>query len=698
MDVKDYFDIEDADRPFVNGTDDTIQYISWYDMFLEAALHTEDDADTIRAELKKGAGYLASRAAASAGIKLSLVYGMGLSRAAEEYGLYGFGFFCLIMAAAQEIDAHYHDVCSMSSIAAADGESLNLAMAEELYRYLAEADEVLDMRRLTGALQYCPLFTFHSPKPGKGSLYRTFEANRQFAAILKGDYTPDRNMSLIATEEHATGRGDVVNAHEKVLDKICSVLSSDAFFGDETCIIQLTGGKGSGKSELILQALPLSTPVIFLSFKRYLAAGREAAGELLSDVLVRCRLLKEVLVVTDVDMDKADELEVFLQICASQLDLIFIETHKIIPIDDKVIPCRHFVFTLSLPRAYERLRLWESELSSMKMDEDVKLDEFSRKYLLNPGVIHNCVIEASGMARAKGSEAISSDDLTEAVLSQTTSKLDELCDRIPLKYTWDDMVLDPRQKEIMETLCSRIRYKSLVDEEWGFEDKVTYGKGVSMILYGSPGTGKTMAAQVMARDIGMALYRVDLSQLVDKYIGETEKNIGRIFDAASDGNVILFFDEADALFSKRTEVQSSNDKHANTEVAYLLQKIEQHDGVTFLATNRFADFDSAFMRRLTYAVRLERPDASMRLKLYEKIIPDRTPKDDDLDLEFFADTFELSGSEIKEVLYSAAFIAASSGEPLGNRHLVRAVKYQQEKTGKLLSNEVFGRYGNISQR
>ena len=203
-----------------------------------------------------------------------------------------------------------------------------------------------------------------------------------------------------------------------------------------------------------------------------------------------------------------------------------------------------------------------------------------------------------------------------------------------------------------------------------------------------------MAAQVMAKEIGMALYRVDLSQLVDKYVGETEKNIGKIFDAASDGNVILFFDEADALFSRRTEVTSSNDKHANTEVAYLLQKIEQHDGVTLLATNRFSDFDSAFVRRITYAVKLDKPDADKRLMLFEKILPDKTPRDKDLDLKFFADSFELSGSEIKEVLYSAAFIAASEGGSLSNRHLSQAIKYQQEKAGKVLQGADFARYLN----
>jgi SpoVK/Ycf46/Vps4 family AAA+-type ATPase len=156
--------------------------------------------------------------------------------------------------------------------------------------------------------------------------------------------------------------------------------------------------------------------------------------------------------------------------------------------------------------------------------------------------------------------------------------------------------------------------------------------------------------------------------------------------------VILFFDEADALFSKRTDVTSSNDKHANTEVAFLLQKIEQHEGVTFLATNRFNDFDVAFIRRINYAVRIERPDAATRLKLYEKILPKKTPKADDINLKYYADNFEISGSEIKEVLYSAAFMAAADNKCLSNKHILQALKLQQEKTGKIVSGAEISRF------
>ncbi|HJA49138.1 MAG TPA: ATP-binding protein [Candidatus Agathobaculum intestinipullorum] len=239
-----------------------------------------------------------------------------------------------------------------------------------------------------------------------------------------------------------------------------------------------------------------------------------------------------------------------------------------------------------------------------------------------------------------------------------------------------------------------MRLRRCVEEDWGFRRKVTYGRGVSVLLHGPPGTGKTMAAQVLANDIGMELYRVDLSQVVDKYIGETEKNLARIFDSAQKSNVILFFDEADALFSKRTEVTSSNDRHANAETAYILQRIETYDGMTILATNLSNNFDPAFMRRITYTVRFEMPDEAMRLRLWQKNLPPAAPRAEGLDLAFFAKTFALSGSAIKQILLNAAYMAAMEEKPISARHLVRAVKYDAIKSGRICEREQFGVYAS----
>lgn len=209
----------------------------------------------------------------------------------------------------------------------------------------------------------------------------------------------------------------------------------------------------------------------------------------------------------------------------------------------------------------------------------------------------------------------------------------------------------------------------MVGEEWGFFEKTSYGRGVSALFYGSPGTGKTMAVQIIAKELGLELYRVDLSKMVSKYIGETEKNISALFDIAKNMNVILFFDEADSLFAKRSEVKDSNDRNANAETAHLLQKMEEYEGMVILATNLVEQIDDAFRRRIKFMVPFRFPDVSTRTKLWHSLIPEKTPLDDSIDLDFFANQFELSESQIKEILWNAAYIAVSDNQPLGNEQI-----------------------------
>jgi AAA+ superfamily predicted ATPase len=520
-----------------------------------------------------------------------------------------------------------------------------------------------------------------------------FEANRELTALLNGALVLPKELSQLVTEEMGSAPDSAIVYEKEIkeLSKYLGSLYTDNEDLDGT-VIQIAADKRSERQQVVLSAIGEGAAAMFLDFSLLSSMKAEDIKELSDELLVRARLLHEALVIVSDGGDESRPLSIFLKKCLRQLDVVFVLTPEKTEIDLTGDRYRTYRMTLKLPLGLQQQKLWEKELSEVKTAKDVDPKDFAGRYRLYPGAIRQCVRAAESARRAGGRKSISASDLTDAVLLNTTSNLDALSDRMPLTFTWDDLVVDEKQRKIMDTLVSRVKNRSLVDEEWGFKEKVPYGRGCSCILYGPPGTGKTMAAQVMAAEIGMALYRVDLSQLVDKYVGETEKNIGKIFDEAADGNVILFFDEADALFSRRTEVATSNDKHANTEVAYLLQKIEQHDGVTFLATNRFNDFDAAFIRRITYAVHLERPDEERRLQLFEKILPDKVPRDKDLDLKHFADSFDLCGSEIKEILYSAAFIAAMEGKHLGNRHISEAIRYQQEKTGKVLQGADFGRY------
>ena len=217
---------------------------------------------------------------------------------------------------------------------------------------------------------------------------------------------------------------------------------------------------------------------------------------------------------------------------------------------------------------------------------------------------------------------------------------------------------------------------------WGFRNKFTYGNGMSVLFYGAPGTGKTMAAQVLANELGMPLYRVDLSQLISKYIGETQKNIGRIFDEAEKCDCILLFDEADAIFTKRSDVSDAQDRYSNAETAYLLQRIEAYAGVSILATNLLQNFDEAFRRRISYMVHFPMPDVNLRKELWESIFPKETPIGLDVDVLTLAQALELSGASIKNAALHGASYAKAEGRDVGMRHILDGIRNEYGKQGK----------------
>lgn len=268
----------------------------------------------------------------------------------------------------------------------------------------------------------------------------------------------------------------------------------------------------------------------------------------------------------------------------------------------------------------------------------------------------------------------------------------ELTSQVRIAYNWEDIQLEESQIRILRMACDRYKLRNRAGENWGLFRKNAYGNGISILLYGPPGTGKTMAAQIIANEVGIPLYRIDLSRVYSKYIGETEKNLSLIFDRAKDANIILFFDEADSLFSKRTEVSNANDRYSNSETAYLLQKMEEYNGISILATNLYQNFDNAFLRRITFAVHFERPDVETREYLWRTILPEEVPVEKNIDFRFLAEEFEVSGSNIKAILYNAAYMAAAQGRSVGMEHIVRSVKCELDKLGQMVNAADFGIY------
>jgi hypothetical protein len=257
-----------------------------------------------------------------------------------------------------------------------------------------------------------------------------------------------------------------------------------------------------------------------------------------------------------------------------------------------------------------------------------------------------------------------------------------LARKLAFPYGWDDLVLPSDQLGQLHELCARVRHRQVVYEVWGFGRKLAHGRGLHVLFAGPPGTGKTMAAAVIANELGLELFRIDLAQVVSKFIGETEKNLERVFVAAEQSDAILFFDEADALFGKRSEVKDSHDRYANIEISYLLQRMEEYDGLAILATNLRQHLDEAFLRRLQVSVEFPFPDETHRRRIWATLFPPEAPLGPDVDFDLLARELKLAGGNLKNIALAAAFGAAADGSTIDLAHLARAAWREHQKLGR----------------
>jgi len=337
---------------------------------------------------------------------------------------------------------------------------------------------------------------------------------------------------------------------------------------------------------------------------------------------------------------------------------------------------------VSKPGQGEQRQLWQEALGPRAAQLDGRLETFVSHFDLG--------IEEINAASAQVLTADLSDQhedlalrLWDACRINARTGLDDLAQRIEPIAEWDDLVLPAFQHQTLRDIAAQVRHRSRVYDAWGFAHKGTRGLGISALFAGVSGTGKTMAAEVLARELRLDLYRIDLSQVVSKYIGETEKNLRRVFDAAEAGGVILLFDEADALFGKRSEVKDSHDRYANIEISYLLQRMESYRGLAILTTNMKNVLDTSFLRRIRFVVQFPFPDASLRANIWQRIFPTQTPVEN-LDLHKLA-RLNVAGGNIRNIAVHAAFLAAETGEPVRMWHLLRAARGEYAKLEKQLA-------------
>jgi hypothetical protein len=315
-------------------------------------------------------------------------------------------------------------------------------------------------------------------------------------------------------------------------------------------------------------------------------------------------------------------------------------------------------------------------------------------FRLTPEQADRARTAAELQATAMG-EPVTLQHLAAGARAQNASGLERLALRISPVAGFDDLVLPDGVVRQLRDIVARVRYRTRVLGDWGMRRAVGKGRGVSALFAGDSGTGKTLSAEVVAGALGLDLYVIDLATVIDKYIGETEKNLDRIFREADRVNGVLLFDEADAIFGKRSEVRDARDRYANIEVAYLLQRMERFDGIAILTTNLRANLDDAFLRRLDALVDFPTPDEPSRLLLWKRHLPDGHLLDDDVDLDFLARSFDLPGGNIRNIAVAAAFLAAADDRTITMVDLVRATAREYRKLGRLCVEAEFGPYFTI---
>jgi hypothetical protein len=339
-----------------------------------------------------------------------------------------------------------------------------------------------------------------------------------------------------------------------------------------------------------------------------------------------------------------------------------------------------------LPPASRRV-LWAQALGPGARDVEDSLREVVHHFDLDPASIARVAGAARGAARLRG-ENVNRQDVWHACRAFGRRRLGGLAERIESDFDWDDLVLPVAARAQLEEIAAQVRHRATVYEDWQFARRLPRGRGVTALFAGPSGTGKTMAAEVLARALELDLYRIDLAGVVNKYIGETEKNLRRIFAAAEESGAILFFDEADALFGKRTDVRDSHDRYANIEIDYLLQRMEAYTGLAILATNRKAALDRAFLRRLRFLVDFPFPAADLRLRIWQKVLPPAAPT---AGIDFGAlARLDLAGGSIQSVALNAAFLAAADGRVITMDHLAHAASREYAKLDKAPTEAEFG--------
>ncbi|MFB6953366.1 ATP-binding protein [Streptomyces niveus] len=513
-------------------------------------------------------------------------------------------------------------------------------------------------------------------------LSRALRVPDRVTAHLLGDDTPDPRLAdLMAPWQAVRGVGDPAPLAAVLADGVrLAYLSEDQ------------GGAGTALAASALTAAGLG--VLGLDLARL--AEDPAPADAIRALVREARLTNAGLVCAPLDAVSRDHPHLLRLLTATHVPAILVGRT---PWDASWSASPPLL--LHAPRVEPSARgaLWTEAYerwSPAPLPPAIEADHLLAPFLLTPEQITGAARGAAQTARLAGGE-LTPDHVRRGARAQNAAGLDRLARRIEPTVTWRDLVLPPDTHTQLRELTARARHRDRVLGEWGMRPGGGRGRGVSALFAGDSGTGKTMSAEVIASDLGLDLYTVDLATVIDKYVGETEKNLERIFTEAAGVNGVLLFDEADAIFGKRSDVKDAHDRYANVESAYLLQRMESFDGLAILSTNLRANLDDAFTRRLDLVIDFPIPDPTQRLLLWERCLGPLLPRGADLDLPFCAENFELAGGNIRSIAITSAYLAADTSEPVTMTTLIHAIQREYQKLGRLTLASEFGPYLGLVQ-
>lgn len=615
----------------------------------------------------------------------------------QEFSLSDFEQDALLLALAPELHPKYETLYAyLNNDVTRKFPTVDLAL-----RLFSDGQDERIRQALSPSGQLLAAHLLEFDEDSRLSLGSCFNIAPALSHHLLGLFPSDRKLLFRVNYFPAVSAAPSIDSLDESLQRQLQVVSCVCASDGAKPVFVLEGERGAGRLKAVQAALSRANKSLFSTDLSAMALKDRPPLEQADRLLLLARLCDAglYLVGLDVLMDGDNRDRLIVSALLGQLKAA--STPVFVPLQRNApwrrwlggAPALHIDFPEPSPN--RRRRLWIQSLRSRSIAAAAKhVSEVADRFVLNAGQIEACAAavalehqQASGVRRKVPQQA-----LFKAAREQSAGEIGRLAQKDRLTYRREDLVLPPTTLQRVNEIVGAIRNRGLVYREWDMQRRFGGASGLMILFSGASGTGKTMTASVMASEVGLDLYRIDLSGVVSKYIGETEKNLDRIFSAARRANCILFFDEADALFGKRSEVKDAHDRYANIEVAYLLQKMEDHDGVVILCTNIPKNLDQAFSRRMHYALDFPRPGPDHRERLWRGMFPGRTPLAADVDFGFLARQFDSTGGDIRNVALEAAMLAASRGGAIDMNCLINAMARQMVKRGKVPSPTDFKQF------